>query len=390
MIMKSIYTQLLFLAIAIAMVGSYTSCSEADLPNNGDPRIRYIRITDPLSADSLLIGAGQGNLIAIVGENLGGAREIWFNDRQAVLTTTYITNTSILVSVPSLVPLDITNQMRIVFANGNTLEHEFEVQISEPRVNSINNEYALAGEVATIRGNYFYEPLTVTFTGGAVGELVSVEDDLLEVRIPEGAQPGPITVETNFGQTPSDFWFRDGRNIILSSDPFTGWWNAAFVVTNPGAGDPPAINGNYIRVTRAISGWAWTEVAGGAADAMGDISKNIPDEAILKPENYYLKFEINTLKPYNNNMIKFNFGLPSEVNDAYQWAPPFDTGGKWQTVAIPYEVVMQSYKDLGTTPVVNPNGYWTRILIHGPGDLNCDIAFDNFRIVPKIDENKSK
>src|SRR5690606_41543485 len=84
----------------------------------------------------------------------------------AVLTTTYITNTTILVSVPSLVPLDITNQMRIVFANGSTLEHEFEVQISEPFVNSINNEYALVREVATIRCNYFYEPLTLTFTVG--------------------------------------------------------------------------------------------------------------------------------------------------------------------------------------------------------------------------------
>src|SRR3546814_15284262 len=82
----------------------------------------------------------------------------------------------------------------------------------------------------------------------------------------------------------------DWSSDVCSSD-LTGWWDAAFVVSNPGAGDPPAINGNYIRVTRAISGWAWTQVAGGAADAMGDISKNIPDEAILKPENYYLKFE---------------------------------------------------------------------------------------------------
>ncbi|WP_353125617.1 glycan-binding surface protein [Parapedobacter pyrenivorans] len=387
--MKSIYKQLLFLTLATAMTGSYMSCSEDSLPNNGNPRIRYVRITDPLSADSLLIGAGQGNLIAIIGENLGDAREIWFNDQQAVLTTTYITNTTILVSVPSQVPLDITNRMKIVFAKGNTLEHEFEVQISEPFVNSINNEYALPGEVAIIRGNYFYEPLTVTFTGGAIGELVSVEDDILQVRVPSGAEPGPITVASNFGQTPSDFWFRDNRNIILSSDPFTGWWNAAFVVSQPAAGDPPTINGNYIRVTRTIGAWAWTEVAGGPADAMGDISKNIPDEAILKPENYYLKFEVNTLKPYNNNMIKFNFGLPSEVNDAYQWAPPFDTKGQWQTVSIPYEAISKSYKDLGVTPTVNPNGYWTRILIHGPGDWECDIAFDNFRIVPKVDENKN-
>jgi len=386
--MKSVYKTLFFLPLLTAMIGSYTSCSHDDLPNNGNPRIRYIRVTDPLSADSLLVGAAQGNLIAIVGENLGNAREIWFNDQKAVLTRTYITNSSILVSVPSQVPLNITNQMRIVFANGSTLEHAFEVQISEPIVSSIDNEYAITGDVATIRGNYFYEPLTVTFTGGAVAELVSIEDDLLQVRIPADAQIGPVTIETAFGQTPSDFWFRDNRNIILSSDPFTGWWNASFVVSDPGAGDPPAINGNYIRVTASISAWTWMEVAGGPADAMGDISKNIPDEAILKPEDYYLKFEVNTVKPYNNNMIKFNFGLQSEVNDAYQWAPPFDTGGQWRTVTIPYETIMRSYTDLDVKPVVNPNGYWTRVLIHGPGDWDCDIAFDNFRIVPKIDKSK--
>ena len=386
--MQPLYKSILYITAVLLMAGGYSSCTKEN--SGGEPRIRYIRITDPASADSLLVGGFQSNLIAIVGEHLGDAREIWFNDQPAVLTSTYITNTSILVSIPSDVPVDITNTMRIVFAGGRVLEHDFEVQISEPLLLAMDNEYTLAGEVATIRGNYFYEPLTVTFNGGAVGELVSVEDDIIQVRVPEDAQPGPVTVETNFGRTPSDFWFRDNRNIILSSDPFTGWWNASFVVSSPGAGDPPAINGNYIRVTQEIAAWTWLEVAGGPADAMGDISKNFPDEAIGKPENYYLKFEINTVKPYNNNMIKFNFGLPAEVNDAYQWAPPFDTGGQWQTVSIPLEDIMQSYEDLGVTPAVNPDGYWTRILIQGPGDLDCDIAFDNFRVVPKMDADKSK
>ncbi|GGC28087.1 hypothetical protein GCM10011386_20150 [Parapedobacter defluvii] len=386
--MKPLYKSIIYLAVALLTAGSYSSCSKES--TGGEPQIRYIRVTDPDSADSLLVGGYQSNLIAIVGENLGGAREVWFNDQQAVLTATYVTNNTILVTIPSQVPSEITNKLRIIFANGHILEHDFEVQISEPLILSMDNEYTLAGEVATIRGNYFYEPLTVTFTGGGTGEVIAVEDDIIRVRIPADAQSGPITIKSNFGETPSDFWYRDNRNIILSSDPFTGWWNASFVVSNPGAGDPPAINGNYIRVTRSIGAWAWTEVAGGAADAMGDISKKLPDEAILKPEKYDLKFEVNTLKPYNNNMIKFNFGLQSEVNDAYQWAPPFDTGGQWQTVVIPFETIIQSYKELGVTPVVNPNGYWTRVLIHGPGDWDCDIAFDNFRVVPKIDESKTE
>jgi hypothetical protein len=33
--------------------------------------------------------------------------------------------------------------------------------------------------------------------------------------------------------------------------------------------------------------------------------------------------------------------------------------------------------------VVSPSGYWTRILVFGPGDLDADIAFDNLRVVLK-------
>jgi hypothetical protein len=368
--------------LVLAMAAVFVACSkDDDAPNNGVPRIRYVRITDPASADSLLTGAYQGNVIAIVGENLQNTREIWFNDQRAYVSPTYITSTAIIVPVPSAIPLEITNKLRLIFANGSELMHDFEVQISEPTVSSMDCEYVATGGIATIRGDYFYPPMTVTFTGGVNGELVDVEDNILQVKIPEGATPGPITVTTNFGETSSDFWFRDNRNIYISSDPFTGWWNAAFVVTNPGPADPASINGNYIRVTRAIGGWNWLEAAGGPPDAMGDISKNIPDEAILKPETYNLKFEVNTLKPYNNNMIKFNVGLGDFYNDQYQWKPPIDTKGQWQTVTIPFEEIVESY---GQSLSVRPNGYYTRVLFHGPGDLDCDIAFDNFRVVPKI------
>jgi hypothetical protein len=272
--------------------------------------------------------------------------------------------------------------MRLVFANGRVLEHDFKLEISEPVISSMLSEYVLEGEIATIRGNYFYEPLQVLFNGGVEGEVVDVTDNSLQVRVPAGAMPGQITVKTNFGETKSDLWFRDNRNIFISSDPFTGWWNESFVVKTPAAGDPPSINGNYIRVTREISSWSWLEVAGGPPDAMGDISKNIPDEAILKPENYNLKFEINTLKPYNNNVIKINVGLSRDFyNDAYLWQPPIDTKGQWQTITIPFNEIADSY---GSALSVSANGYYTRILFHGPGDLDCDIAFDNFRIVPKI------
>jgi len=383
--MKNRIKQISMLALVIALAGIYASCENEELPNNGEPRIRYVRLTDPVSSDSLLVSAYQGNLIAIIGENLQDAQRIWFNDQQSVLTSTYITNTTILVSVPSVIPKEITNKIKIEFRNGTILEHDFIVAINEPEISSMYCEYVFAGEEATINGNYFYEPLTVTFTGGATAEVVSVTDEILTITVPAGAQPGPITVTTNFGTVSSDFWFRDNRNIVVSSDPFTGWWNSNFVVSAPAAGDPPAINGNYIRVKQSIGAWNWLEVAGGPPSAMGDISKNIPDEAILKPANYYLKFEVNTMKPYNSNMLKLNFGLSKDFNnDAYLWTPPYDTEGAWKTVVIPFEEVTASYVKAGSELSVSADGYYTRVLFHGAGDLDADISFDNFRVVPKV------
>ncbi|MFL5787372.1 MAG: glycan-binding surface protein [Flavisolibacter sp.] len=376
--MKSINKIVLLFLMAFGAAAIFTSCKKE---NTATPTISYVRITNPQSSDSLLVGAGQGQLIAIVGTNLQNAVEIWFNDQQARLTPTYISNTSILVSVPSQIPQAITNKLKIIFKNGYTLSYDFQVQISKPSVTSMVSEFVNEGEVATILGNYFYGPLTVTFTGGDTAQLVSIQANQIRFTVPAGAQPGPISIKTNFGVTKSDFWFRDPRNHFIDSDPYEGWHDPGMVVTTPGAGDPEAISGAYIHVKKFLSSWSWNEIADGTASSMPNHSKNIPDDAILNPQKYYLKFEVNTLKPYDNGMIRINAGTNVQDQVNYQWKPPFDTKGQWQTVVIPYEEVYNSYT---VKPVVDPNGYWAMVLFQGPGDWDADIALDNFRIVPKV------
>ncbi|MET0393561.1 MAG: glycan-binding surface protein [Chitinophagaceae bacterium] len=376
--MKSIKI-LLALLITVSAVSLFTACKKEE--STATPVIYYVRVTTPESSDSLLVGASQGQLIAIMGDNLKNAVEVWFNDQKAVLTPTYITNTSILVRIPTQIPIEITNTLRIIFKNGYELVYTFEVQISKPEISSMDCEYVKQGEVATINGNYFYEPLTVTFTGGVTGTLVSVDDQKIEVRVPAGALPGPVTVTTNFGTTESDFWFRDNRNMLITNDPWSGWWGSDKVVSGT---DPLAINGNFTRMTQSIGSWGWTEWIGGKEDAL-TTSHNLPDEAVLSPEKYVMKFEINTLKPYNGNRIKFMIGQvngpdPSWDNEPYFWEPPFDTKGKWQTVSVPFDIVVDKYT---TNWGVRPQGYGVKIWFHGPGALEADIAFDNLRVVPR-------
>jgi hypothetical protein len=349
--------------------------------DGGTPEINYVRITAPESSDSLLIGAGQGQLIAIVGRNLGSAVAIWFNDRPSRLTPTYISNESILVRVPAEIPLAVNNKVKLLFKNGFELLHDFEVQISKPRIDRMPVEYVKEGEIAVIMGDFFYEPLTVTFEGGATGELVEVTDTEIQVRVPPGAQPGQITVTTNFGEMKSNFWFRDNRNMLIHNDPWSGWWGQNNVVAGT---DPMAINGNFTRITANIGAWGWTEWIGGREDALAT-SHNLPDDAVLNPGKYVMKFEVNTIKPYNGNRIKFMIGQvnspdPSWDNEPYFWEPPFDTQGKWQTVSIPFEEVVSKYV---TNWGVRPQGYGVKIWFHGPGTLAADIAFDNLRVVPE-------
>jgi len=376
------FRSLLFLFIAFAMAGIFTSCSEDEnLPNNGNPMVSYIRVTRPEASDSLITKAGQGQMIAIVGQNLQDARELWINDQAAALTPTLITNTTIITSVPTNIPTDITNQIKIIFANGDSLMHNFVVDISEPVVSGMLSEYVNAGEVATISGNYFYEPVKVTFAGGVEGEIVSVEENAIEVTVPEGVQPGPITITTNFGTTESDFWFRDNRNIIASFDGTTNglWHGPDYIVSSDAAITP--INGKFIRLNKNLAAWTWFELYVG--EATSDVAletKNIPADALANPGKYSLKFEINTLESLAGAAIHMYFGpnMSADRGTNYTWQPNLNTNGQWETVSIPWEDVYTANQEFA----YNANGYGVSIHFSGASAVTANFGLDNMRVVP--------
>ncbi len=378
--MKTIFK--LTVAFMVVLALSIASCTTNDAAVNGSTYISYVRKTNPISSDSLIATAGQGQMLALIGDNLENTVEVWFNDQKSRLQATLVSKKSIITTVPSTIPGVVTNKIKLVKSDGSVYTYDFKVKISEPSIKGMLCEYVTAGKTAVIQGDYFYEPLTVTFTGGAVGTISSIVDfRTLNVTIPAGAQPGPVTITSNFGTTISDFYFRDNRNIFVSSDPFKGYSGAGYVVTAPGATDPEAINGNYIRVKKPIGAWEWTPFVEGSANDFGALAKAIPDDAILHPADYNFKFELNTYKPFDKNIIKFQIGMSGNILDnkfAYIWQPPYDTKGQWETVTISFDKLVSLI-----TPVVNSNGYSVRMLYHGDGSLDCDMSFDNFRVVKK-------
>ncbi|WP_181305656.1 glycan-binding surface protein [Rufibacter sp. XAAS-G3-1] len=392
--MKIHLKTLLFLFIAVAMAGVFTGCSEDDdLPNGGKPMVSYIRVTRPSSSDSLITKAGQGSMIAIVGQNLQNTREIWFNDQEAFLSPTLITNTTVITRVPSNIPLEISNKMRIIFTNGEELIHDFTVDISEPRIDRMQSEYVNTGDVATIVGDFFYEPLTVTFTGGAQGEIVSISRDYktLEVTVPAGAQPGPITISSNFGATESDFWFRDNRNVIASFDEpgllatTSGLWHGPNYIRDNDAAIKP-VNGKYLRINQNLAAWAWYETYVGPNNSAAALeTKNIPADAFANPGKYSLKFEINTLADLTGAHYRMHMG-PGDIaslrgNVFYNWqVNNINTDGTWRTVTLPWEDFWKANGSFAYTP----SGYGVSFHFSGPNPVNANFALDNMRVVPTM------
>lgn len=389
--MKTInkYALPLFMAVvATAVIAGLYSCS-SDEP--GAPFISYVRVTDPKKSDSLLAAAGQGQMVAIIGGNLGSVRQIWFNDKQATTSASFVTNTSVLTTLPSDVPTKVSNKLKMIFANGDSLLYDFVVAINKPELDYAGNEYTKVGDSLFIYGKYLYKPLTVKFTGSsAPAEILSLNTDatVLAVRVPNDAQKGPITVTSNFGETESSFWLNDDRNIFANFDgPFSGAWKGSDYVV---ASDPtiPQINGNFLRVNKgSLGAYPFLEVYGGPTPSdVATLTKNIPAGAYVAPLNYSLKFEINTLASITGAYMRLYMGNAdgggfdaARQGHYYVWMPNLDTHGKWATVTIPWNDVYTANQSF---PQNTADGSGLFIYFHGPNAAKYNFAMDNFRVVP--------
>lgn len=396
----------------------FSSCEEDDdgmhlETPNGKPEIRYIRTTNPNSADSLLVAAELGSTIAIVGRNLGGTRQVWFNDQEALITPTWVTNRTIIVAVPVNAPLKITDKLYLIDENGDTLAHDFKVTIPPPKVVSARNEWVQEDENLVINGDFFFEPLSVTFTGGGEGEIVSVSQNTIEVTVPEGATEGPVTVSTMFGSTESTFHLWDTRNIVLDFDNIlpNGWRIGKL------ANDNGPINGNYLVVSGNINANQRDEGPGAPAESplameyWGGPDGRTENFYPLYPNSYrdyVLKFEAKVTKWYggylniclstpthngNNQEIWSN-----SINARAIWGPwaeegkEFSTNGRWITVVIPlteFQYYMDHSSERGVyyTPgqkfVETAAGSFSTWLLGSPENTGNEVEFfiDNIRFV---------
>lgn len=378
---------------------------------NGAAAIDYIRQPDPTTSDSLLVSASLGAGIVIVGENLGGTRGVWFNDKEASITPTFVTNRTIFVSVPSVAPSKITDKIYLVDANKDTLAYDFVVAIPEPEVYSVRNEWPQPGENLVIKGNYFFEPVVVTFTGGVVGEVVSVSQSEIEVTVPDGAAEGPITLATNFGTIESTFHIWDKRNVVLNfDDKVANGWRIGLRedLDGPIDGKYLVVRGNIAKNQRDEGPGAPAESPltmefwGGPAGRTENFYPSYPNSY----RDYVLKFEAKVKKWYGG-YLNLCLATPghsasnqeiwsNSINARAIWAPwtaagaEFTTDDQWVTVVVPmseFQYFMNAPNDVVYTPnqkfIEAAAGSFSTWMLGSPENTGNAVEFyiDNVRFV---------
>jgi hypothetical protein len=384
----------------------FQSCEKQD--EMATPEVIYVRKTDPAKSDSLVAHAFMGDNIAIIGKNLGNVDEIWFNDQKANLNPNLVTSTSIIVQVPEIIPVTVTNKMTLINSDKvKKLEYDFGVDVPAPLVDRMVCEYVADGETAVIQGNYFVDdpalPLAVLFPGNVPGTIVSSTINEIQVTVPEGVGPGQIQVKTLYGSTRSRFFFRDDRNIILNFDDLTaaGGWRSGVI----GNSNPEPIDGNYVRFSGVMAGGAgstWNEDA--FSFDLWPVANGRPDVPVYTGDikDGLIKFEVNVLAAWQSSALQMIFtpyavtGTNSYIADATVprglWSPWKETGtyqtDGWITVSFPLSDFIYTYEGAECANKLTADmisGLTFYVWNGGVAGTDCNphICIDNIRVVPK-------
>ena len=376
--------------LTISLLSGLLFACEEDDSSGGNPSIAYI--ANPSVDGELLESAELGQTIAIIGSDLSGICQIFFNDQEAVLLPSYVTDAAIIVDVPNAAPVEIDDQLKLIFCSGVELAQAFPINVPGPSITLIKSEYVPTGVPVTIQGDFFFEPLTVSFTGvdGLVPATVqSFSQTEILVEVPDGSQSGPITVTTSIGEAVSDGHFRDNRFVFgdFSAESLEGSWHGAqWVSVNP---DIPELDGSYINPQFAtLNDGSYLEFFVGPSEAPGIAAsfQNIPVDALNNPDNYSLKFELFTIQPIPagaNMKIHFSNNMPGLRNASnYDYTfEELDTQGEWITVSIPFGPVMDAQDQTALDGVLGWSFWWWES-VDLTTDFEMDFAMDNFRLAP--------
>ncbi len=175
-------SHILMFAIAATVQLAVTSCNDDE--GNGTPVITGVRVCDPEYADSLFSKSAQGQIVAIVGQNLNDATAVYINDQKVSFSTTMNTSHSIIIKVPAETDgfelkafnSALNEEIRVETTHG-TATYPFQVLAASPVITRIQATYPRkAGDVLNIYGSNLVSIDRIYFTDIAASDLAGVSE----------------------------------------------------------------------------------------------------------------------------------------------------------------------------------------------------------------------
>ncbi len=414
------------MAFSAVAAASLASCDRIDYPDryrvaDGTPKVYSVRYAD---RDLTITGAYMDEVVCLLGDNLRSIKELWFNDQKATLNTSYITDHTLIVSVPKVLPAVQTDKIYMINNVKDTVTYDFKVLPPVPSVDAMSFEYAEPGETVTVTGNYFYEPITVEFTGAEATTITNITFSSFDVVVPEGALPGKIKVTTESGTGQSAFMYQDDRGMLFTFDDARGnhgWHNQTI------QSDENSFSGNYLQLYKdgvviKADGTDWAD--DGYHFEYWPGNWNTP-ETYDDPDGIALTHVVD-FSDFSNMTIKFELRIPSDHpwtgcplqiifasisnvslgngNNSYfhddalsipralympwQATGSFDTGGEWITVSLPIATEFVWYwtgeKASGSLNADSFAGMELFMAAGAAGGSSCTpmLQIDNIRAVP--------
>lgn len=428
MINTKIKTALLLL-IGLATGFSMAACNDDDETDTGaDPVIRYFRPTDANIADSMIVDLSLGQTVAMIGENLDNIIGIKFNDQDVVLNPCYITPTALIFTTPVTIPGTVTNTLYLTCKNGKVIEHSTQTLLPAPSIDNINKGYLKAGDVVTIKGNYFIPtedtPITIALPGG-----VTVTPDesstytAITFTVPEGiTKSGVLSVSSAFGSANWPFEMLsyddlqnsdvegllfdfDGKNGAMAnangwrqgypSSPSVPLSGNACLFDNKGDVLEGDISGTWLEDNMTMNYWPNASTA---------ITKKV---SVNNLEDFAYQLEILVVNPWtalcfavqptsleavseSNNNNQYYSTAASYLYEPYISTPDFTTGGDWITLTMPLTEFNRTIEGKPATLTLDDlAGLTIRWAGAGSGSLSAvptfqpKLYFDNVRLVKK-------
>lgn len=354
---------------------TYNDGYDDGLTSYGPPQIN--KISTAANIDNSIDAAAMTSMIVLHGDNLTGVTSIRFNDVEVDLESIYAVRSRITLPVPRVVPADVTNTVTVTTDKG-TASFPFKVNIPDLVVEGFYNEFVAAGDTTIVIGKYLdlylLDTLNGVFTlnGATIKPIRSVEDSIYFV-IPVGTADGTqLTMSSPLLEESLHLSFREHGHSILDLS------SVGNVTDGSANGDPNPLPGfdKFMRIHQSFGAWSWNGFFWSGF--------NLPDPDILDyPNNYYVKFEINTK---SSNPISNVYWILGGDRQELRWDPGYpvnlNTLGKWKTVRLE---LTELYKDASQPNGTYLNAGWNAFVFsYQPQvDVNDDFSVCNFRIVKK-------